>query len=74
MKILGAMQNPDGSWRVEVVQRGAKVGYRLLRDGELEHEYMAIGTVEHILRHAGVDMAELELTEPWQPLAGPGAA
>ena len=53
------MQTRDGRWRVEVVQKGAMVQYRLLRDGVIFRDWAALGTVEHYLRQDGVDMAEL---------------
>lgn len=59
VKILGAMVTPDGRYRVETVQRGKDVSYRLLRDGEVWHQWAAIGSVQFFLEQEGVDMADL---------------
>ena len=58
MKILGALETPDGAWRVEVVQRGKTVTYRLVH-GENVIDGLAIATLERLLNEAGVSMADL---------------
>ncbi len=58
MKIEGALQTPDGDWRVEIVKRGRTRWYRVVHDdGEID--WLSIGAVERILGEAGVDMADL---------------
>jgi hypothetical protein len=56
--IEGAMQTPDGAWRVEVVRRGRTRWYRILH-GEDEVDWLSIAAVQRILAEAGVDMAAL---------------
>lgn len=58
MKILHALETPDGQWRVEVIQRGKDVAYRLTH-GESIVDGLAIATLERLLGEVGVDMAEL---------------
>lgn len=58
VKIRGALETPDGKWRVEVVQHRGQVFYRLLH-GENVVDGLAIATVQRLLEEAGVDMAEL---------------
>lgn len=63
------METPDGRWRVEAHQLRANAWYRVLHDGQVftfrdgRHEvaadHLAIGTVEYLLRRAGVDMAQM---------------
>lgn len=54
-----ALKSPDGRLRVEVVQKGAQVGYRLWRDGAIWTQWTGIGAVEHLLQQEGVSMADL---------------
>jgi bifunctional non-homologous end joining protein LigD len=56
--IEGAMQTPDGAWRVEVIRRGRTRWYRI-RHGEDEVDWLSIAAVQRILAEAGVDMAGL---------------
>jgi hypothetical protein len=56
--IEGAMQTPDGAWRVEVVRRGRTRWYRILH-GEDEVDWLSIAAVQRILAEAGIDMAAL---------------
>ena len=58
VKILGALQSPDGRYRVEVVQHRADIHYRLLRDGEVWQPLAALGTVEVLLSREGVDLGD----------------
>lgn len=58
MKIEGALQTPDGDWRVEIVKRGKARWYRVVHDDN-EIDWLSIGAVERILGEAGVDMADL---------------
>lgn len=56
------MQTPDGVWRVEVVRRrGQRTRwYRIVRgDDDVVLDWPAIGSVQHILTEAGVDLATL---------------
>ena len=49
-KILGAMQTPDGYWRVEVYQeRPGTQWFRVLHANTVVHDQAAIATVQHIL-------------------------
>ena len=69
MKILGALETPDGQWRVEVVQRRRDVAYRLVH-GENVVDGLAIATLERLLNEAGVSMADLvDVTD--RPAASP---
>ena len=54
-----ALASPDDRLRVEVVQKGARVGYRLWRDGEIWTEFTGIAAIEHLLATRGVSMADL---------------
>lgn len=58
MKIEGAMATPDGSWRVEVVRRGATRWYRIVH-GDDVIDWLSIAAVQRILAEAGVDLAQL---------------
>jgi hypothetical protein len=57
------LESPDRRFRVEVVQRGGQVSYRLLRDGEVWQEKTGIGAIEHLLQREGVSMADLVAVE-----------
>jgi bifunctional non-homologous end joining protein LigD len=59
VKILGAMQTPDGRYRVEIVQRGKELSYRLLRDGQVWHNWAAIGSIQFFLEQDGVSVGDL---------------
>jgi bifunctional non-homologous end joining protein LigD len=52
--VEGAMQTPDGAWRVEVVRRGRSRWYRVVH-GEEIRDWLSIAAVERILDEAGVD-------------------
>ena len=52
--VEGAMQTPDGRWRVEVVRRGRTHWYRIVHGDELI-DWLSITAVERILEEAGVD-------------------
>ena len=52
--VEGAMQTPDGRWRVEVVRRGRTHWYRIVH-GEDVIDWLSISAVERILEEAGVD-------------------
>jgi bifunctional non-homologous end joining protein LigD len=52
--VEGAMQTPDGAWRVEVVRRQGTRWYRIVH-GEEVLDWLSITTVERILDEAGVD-------------------
>lgn len=57
-EVEGAMQTPDGAWRVEVVRRGRTRWYRVVHDGNV-HDWLSISSVERILREAGVARDQL---------------
>ena len=56
----GAMQTPDGVWRVEVVRRGAVTSYRIIHGEDVLDWLPEIDDVERILRGAGVALAGLQ--------------
>ena len=56
--VEGALQSPDGRWRVEAVRRGRDRFYRLIH-GDNVVDGLAIATLERLLGEAGVDMADL---------------
>jgi bifunctional non-homologous end joining protein LigD len=51
--VEGAMQTPDGTWRVEVVRRGRTRWYRIVH-GDDVLDWLSIAAVERILDEAGV--------------------
>jgi bifunctional non-homologous end joining protein LigD len=53
-EVEGAMQTPDGAWRVEVVRRGRTRWYRIVH-GDDVLDWLSITAVERILDEAGVD-------------------
>jgi hypothetical protein len=57
-KILGAMQTPDGAWRVEIIYGRGGRRYRLVH-GDNIIDWLAIGSVEYLLDQAGVDRSTL---------------
>ncbi len=56
--VEGALETPDGRWRVEAVRRGRDRFYRLIH-GDNTIDGLAIATVERLLHQAGIDMADL---------------
>jgi len=62
-EVEGAMQTPDGSWRVEVVRRGRTRWYRIVHGDEVL-DWLSIAGVERILAEHGVDLDELIDVEP----------
>ena len=52
--VEGAMQTPDGSWRVEVVRRRNTRWYRIVHGAEVL-DWLSIAAVERILDEAGVE-------------------
>jgi bifunctional non-homologous end joining protein LigD len=64
VRILGAMQTPDGAWRVEAVRRGREsLWYRIIH-GDNQIDMLTISMVQQILADAGVDMAQLDEVDP----------
>lgn len=61
--IEGAMQTPDGAWRVEAVRRGRSRWYRIVHGDEVT-DLLPIASVQRILTDAGVDMGALVETRP----------
>lgn len=53
-EIEGAMQTPDGAWRVEIVRRHRTRWYRIVH-GDDVLDWLSISAVERILDEAGVD-------------------
>jgi hypothetical protein len=62
-EVEGAMQTPDGAWRVEVVRRGRTRWYRIVH-GENVLDWLSIAAVERILDEAGVDRRLLREADP----------
>jgi bifunctional non-homologous end joining protein LigD len=62
-EVEGAMQTPDGAWRVEVVRHGRTRWYRIVH-GEDVIDWLSIAAVERILEEAGVDRRLLVPIEP----------
>lgn len=67
VRIIGALQTPDGQWRVEAVEENRSLPngrpyrsthYRLVHGGNVV-DGLAIATVQRLLDEAGVDMADL---------------
>ena len=52
--VEGAMQTPDGAWRVEIVRRQQSRWYRIVH-GDDVIDWLSITAVERILDEAGVD-------------------
>jgi hypothetical protein len=52
--VEGAMQTPDGAWRVEIVRRGRSRWYRIVHGDDVV-DRLPISAVERILDEAGVD-------------------
>jgi bifunctional non-homologous end joining protein LigD len=61
--IEGAMQTPDGQWRVEIVRRRGVWWYRIVH-GEDVLDRLSIASVERILREAGVERHTLREVDP----------
>jgi bifunctional non-homologous end joining protein LigD len=62
-EVEGAMQTPDGEWRVEVVRRKRTRWYRIVH-GEDVLDWLSIAAVERILAEAGVDRRLLVEVDP----------
>ena len=61
--IEGAMQTPDGEWRVEIVRRHGVRWYRIVH-GEDVYDWLSIAAVERILDEAGVERHTLAEIDP----------
>jgi hypothetical protein len=63
MIVEGAMETPDGVWRVEAIRRGRERWFRIIRREPIDREsiidWLTIASVERILDEAGVSLAEL---------------
>ncbi|MBG0569165.1 non-homologous end-joining DNA ligase [Actinoplanes sp. NEAU-A11] len=58
--VEGALETPDGRWRVEVVRRGRDQFYRLMNvAADNSVDGLSITTLQRLLAEAGVDMADL---------------
>ncbi len=68
MEIVAAVQTPDGIWRVETVQDGARA-YLQIRWQGVVIPYLAPESVREILEREGVDMGTL-VEVPVEPQAG----
>jgi bifunctional non-homologous end joining protein LigD len=56
--VEGALQTPDGAWRVEIVRRGRTRWYRIVH-GENVIDWLSIAAVDRILGEAGVDRSTM---------------
>ena len=63
MEVEGAMETPDGRWRVEVVRRNRTRWYRIVH-GEDVIDWLSISAVERILDEAGGDRRFLIEVDP----------
>jgi bifunctional non-homologous end joining protein LigD len=63
LQIAGAVETPDGSWRVEAVHSGSTQWYRIIH-GENTVDWLTITDVERLLHQAGVDMSRLHDADP----------
>jgi bifunctional non-homologous end joining protein LigD len=61
--VEGAMQSPDGHWRIEVMRRGTSRWYRLTHHDNVL-DWLTITDVERILTDVGVDISHLTETGP----------
>jgi hypothetical protein len=57
-EVEGALQAPDGRWRVEIVRRGRDQFFRLIH-GDNVIDGLDVESVEQMLAEAGIDMADL---------------
>ena len=56
--VEGAMETPDGRWRVEIVRRQGTRWYRIVH-GDDVLDWLSIAAVERILHEAGVELHTL---------------
>jgi len=63
VRVNGAMQTPDGAWRVEAISRGRHPAYRILHGHDVI-DWLTIAGVYHILTDAGVDLTTLAEVDP----------
>jgi bifunctional non-homologous end joining protein LigD len=56
--VAGAMQTPDGRWRIEIMHRGDSRWYRMSHDDNVL-DWLDLAAVERILTDVGVDMSDL---------------
>jgi bifunctional non-homologous end joining protein LigD len=57
-RVEGAMQTPDGAWRVEALRSGATPWYRVVHAGNVV-DWLTIADVERLLDRAGIDISKL---------------
>jgi bifunctional non-homologous end joining protein LigD len=62
-RVDGAMQTPDGAWRVEAVRRGPTRWYRIAH-GDNMIDGLSLADVERVLAGVGVDLADLVAAGP----------
>jgi bifunctional non-homologous end joining protein LigD len=62
-QIDGAMQTPDGSWRVEALHSGTTHWYRIIH-ADNTIDWLTITDVEHLLHKAGIDISQLHNADP----------
>ena len=59
--IIGAMQTPDGYWRVEVLREGGDRWYRVIHAATVVHDKAPMAVVQRILGDAYTDLAPVDL-------------
>ena len=64
VRIEGAMQTPDGQWRVEAIRRGAGSRWYRIIHGDNVIDWLTIGSVRQLLTEAGVDLGDLDEVDP----------
>jgi bifunctional non-homologous end joining protein LigD len=62
-EVRGAMETPDGRWRVEVIRRGDAESFRIVH-GDNVVEGLDIDGVQELLARRGVDMHQLRQVDP----------
>ncbi|MFI5895689.1 non-homologous end-joining DNA ligase [Actinoplanes sp. NPDC051513] len=73
-ELIGALETPDGRWRVEAIRRGRDQFYQLIH-GDNVIDGLFIATVERLLGEASIDMADLvDVTARSIEAKTPGAA
>lgn len=63
VRVDGAMQTPDGTWRVEALRRGDTHWYRIVH-GDNIVDGLTITGVQELLHEASIDLADLTDADP----------
>ena len=59
-KVEGALQTPDGYWRIEVLRGGRDRWYRVLHAQTVVAEKASLSTVQRILGDAFAELEQIE--------------